>query len=84
MCRVKRGTYIPEHGAGEAIGLDVLGLQSRDVRGVVRDKLALGCIVRVARNVCHVLEDSRASNGESLVGVDASLDRAGADLSRPS
>ena len=76
----RRATHIPEHGAGETLGLDVLRLEGSDVRRVVRDELALRGVVRVAGDVGRVLEDTGTCQGEDVVRVDASLDRAGADL----
>ena len=50
------------------------------MRRVVRDELALRGVVRVAGDVGRVLEDTGTCQGEDVVRVDASLDRAGADL----
>ena len=79
-CRVKRGTYIPEHGASEALSLYVLSLELGNVGGVVRDELLLRGVVRVAGDVGGVLDDARAGQGEELVRVDTRLNRAGTDL----
>ena len=73
-------THIPEHGAGETLGLDILRLEGSDVRRVVRDELALRGVVRIAGDIGRVLEDTCTCQGENVVRVDASLDRARTDL----
>ena len=71
------GTYIPEEGTGEALRLHVLRLELGDLGCVKRDELALGRVVRVARDVGSILVDRRAGLGEVLVS-----DRTGSVLMR--
>lgn len=51
------GAYLPEHASAETLSVDVLCLETGDVRGVVGDELLLGGVVRVAGHVGQVLED---------------------------
>ena len=57
--RWKLDAYIPEERASKTLGLDVLGLELRNVGRVVRDKFALRRVVRITRNVGRVLVDGR-------------------------
>jgi len=55
-------TYIPEHGTGKAFGANILSLEPRNIRNIVRDEFPLARIVGVARDVCCIFKDLCASN----------------------
>lgn len=57
-CAVRR--ELPEHGPGESVVVDILRLELDDIGSIVRDKLLLGRVIRVGRDVGGILEDLSA------------------------
>lgn len=49
------GAYLPEHTTAKIFGYNIVGLQLRDVRSIIRYQLLRRRVVRITRNVSNVL-----------------------------